>query len=225
MKPAAQQPQPVQPKRRNALSFALPEQVAIWYNAKYREMGSGWITPAEELDHHLFELGLPSDARGYTLVDLGCGDGQLLMRALLSGAHCFGADLSETALAMAARRFAVLSSSNDGVWPDRLQLDAAPMEHLPYPDSYFDFAISLGSMEHSLVIEEAIAEMARVLKPGGRFLLYVPNEAWVHEDQPLETIAPSSWWIAQCEGAGLRIANDERLGDNNRITGLRPTRS
>ena len=97
-----------------------------------------------------------------------------------------------------------------------------PMESLADPIGRFDFAISLGSMEHALNIPAAVREMARILKPGGRYLLYVPNEEWVHEDQPLETTATGDEWVELLIGAGLGVDSVGKIRDNNRIVGRKP---
>ena len=189
-------------------------------------MGGAWHTPVEEIDAHLYALGLPSDARGMRLVDLGFGDGQFLVRAALTGADCYGVDISKVGYDMAVARYMAFADS--GLKPTdvgRLLLICAPMEATDHPDDSFDFAISMGSMEHALDIPAAIREMARILKPEGRWLIYVPNEQWQHFDQPLETTAPSSWWIEQLEAAGLVVAADELMGDNNRISGIKPRNS
>lgn len=208
--------------RRNDQQFTEHQQVAGWYDDKYTEMGSGWITPIEEIDNHLYVLGLPSDARGMSLIDLGSGDGQLLMRALLSGAACVGCEISEVGRGMTLQRWEQLYRSNPTI--GRLALTNKPMENTGLPDGMFDFAISLGSMEHALDIEAAVNEMARILKPGGRWLLYVPNDEWIHHDQPLETTAPSHWWISLLGAAGLLVGSDEQMRDNNRISGIKPRR-
>lgn len=207
-------------KRRNDSGFTDHRQVADWYDAKYTEMQGGWVTPVHEIDHHLYQLGLPSDARGMSLVDLGSGDGQLLMRAVLSGAECWGVEISSVGRDMTWQRFKQLQSSNDSEFS--LGVTSSSMEETGFFDAEFDFAISLGSMEHALDIDAAVREMARILKPGGRWLLYVPNEEWIHEDQPLETAAEAEWWVRKLVAAGLVVGNIERVNDNNRITGIKP---
>jgi SAM-dependent methyltransferase len=52
----------------------------------------------------------------------------------------------------------------------------ARLEHLPYPNAAFDCVISTDVLEHVLDFFEATREIARVLKPGGRFVLRVPLE-------------------------------------------------
>lgn len=212
----------IKPKRRNDGSFTTHGEVAAWYDAKYVAMSGGWHTPVEELDAHLDALGVRmglSPVDHITLIDLGSGDGQLIVRALRRGVHCTGIDISAVGREMTARRI----DAADDELPQGLTaaLLGVPMERTGLPAASFDFAISLGSMEHCLDIRAAVHEMSRLLKAYGRWLLYVPNELWVHEDQPLETTAPSSWWVELLKGAGLVVVKDERMNDNNRITGYK----
>jgi SAM-dependent methyltransferase len=55
-------------------------------------------------------------------------------------------------------------------------------EHLPYPDHTFDVILSNEVIEHVQDDRQALAEMARVLSPGGRLVLFCPNR-WY----PVET--------------------------------------
>lgn len=206
-------------RRRNAQGFSTPAEVGDWYDKKYTEMSGGWHTPPEEIDAHLDALGLPQDARGLSIIDLGFGDGQLLIRAAMRKADCYGVDLSNVGREFAKLAYAklVLDIGQVGTF----DLHHARMEDTKFAGNAFDFAISLGSMEHALDIPAAVGEMARILKPGGKFLLYVPNEEWIHEDQPLETTAPSSWWIFLLNAHGLVVEGDTKMNDNNRITGFK----
>ena len=49
------------------------------------------------------------------------------------------------------------------------------MRDLPFRDASFDAIYSMGTIEHFDETEHAVAEMARVLKPGGRAIVGVPN--------------------------------------------------
>ena len=54
-------------------------------------------------------------------------------------------------------------------------------EALPYPDNYFDTILSHEVLEHVLDDRKSIQEMVRVLKPGGRVIIFVPNRWYPFE--------------------------------------------
>lgn len=168
--------------------------------------------PPDELNDLLDRMGYPQDATGTTLLELGCGDGKLLFEASKRGGQCIGIDISPVALAMTEERCSGLP-----VW-----VYNSPMEKLKFTESCFNFVISYGSMEHSLNIAEAVSEKARVLKPGGRFLNYAPNEEWVHEDQPLETTMTAEEWLALYTEVGLVVESVTKINDNNIYVGYKP---
>jgi ubiquinone/menaquinone biosynthesis C-methylase UbiE len=101
-----------------------------------------------------------------SLLDAGCGDGRFL--AGIAGlpnrpAHLVGTDISERIL-VTARRWA----ERDGF---ELELVRANMEMLPFPDASFDRVLSVQVIEHLLDPEAGLAELARVLRPGGKLVL------------------------------------------------------
>lgn len=57
----------------------------------------------------------------------------------------------------------------------------AACEYLPYPDGCFNLIISHEVIEHVQDDVQAICEMVRVLKPGGRIALFVPNRGYPFE--------------------------------------------
>ena len=58
---------------------------------------------------------------------------------------------------------------------------------MPYPDEYFASGISNSVLEHIPDLDPVIGEMARVLKPGARFIFCVPNHRF------LETLSIGRW--------------------------------
>ena len=52
---------------------------------------------------------------------------------------------------------------------------SADVRDLPFRDASFDAIYSMGTIEHFDETERAVEEMARVLKPGGRAIVGVPN--------------------------------------------------
>jgi len=95
------------------------------------------------------------------ILDVGCGTGaNLLMLSQFGDAE--GVDLSEDALAFCRER---------GL--EKVKLGAA--EKLPYDDGTFDLVTALDVVEHLDDDLAGLREMQRVLRPGGRVLLFVPT--------------------------------------------------
>ena len=106
------------------------------------------------------------NTRTAALLDVGCGTGRLLgmIRRNWPGLRLAGADLSAPYLAEARRRLGASS---------RLKLIAAPGEALPLADASQD-AITCAFVFHELpakIRTRVVAEMARVLRPGGIVVL------------------------------------------------------
>lgn len=101
---------------------------------------------------------------GGTVLEAGAGSGRWV-RALTSlGYAATGIELS----AADVERFRA-------AWPD-IPYDHGNVEAMPYADGAFDALLSLGVIEHLFQgPEKAIAEMRRVLKPGGVMFLTVPH--------------------------------------------------
>lgn len=95
------------------------------------------------------------------ILDVGCGTGaNLLMLSNYGDAE--GVDISEDALAFCRER---------GL--EKVKLGAA--EKLPYEDGTFDLVTALDVVEHLDDDLAGLREMRRVLRPGGRVLLFVPT--------------------------------------------------
>ena len=90
---------------------------------------------------------------------------RIMQWAASRGAGVFGIDISEPTLRQAT----------DGFAPGALKAVRADVRRLPFADASFDVIYSMGTIEHFDESADAVAEMARVLKPGGRVILGVPN--------------------------------------------------
>jgi SAM-dependent methyltransferase len=92
---------------------------------------------------------------------------RILAWASRHGATPYGIDISRPTVIQAATAF----DSGDG----RLRGAVGDVRELPFNDDTFDAIYSMGTIEHFDATEQAVAEMARVLKPGGRAIIGVPN--------------------------------------------------
>ncbi len=93
---------------------------------------------------------------GERILDVGCGDGQLTARLAATGAIVTGVDAS-TAMVEAARARGI-------------DADHAQAEQLPYLDAAFDAVFSNAALHWVRDQKAMLAEVRRVLRPGGRFV-------------------------------------------------------
>jgi SAM-dependent methyltransferase len=100
---------------------------------------------------------------GERLLDVGCGAGLLAEQARGRFGEVHGVDIAEAAVSLARER---------GVKASVVNLNTDP---LPYPDGFFDVVTFLGALQLVTDLSAPLSECARVLRPGGRFLVGVPN--------------------------------------------------
>jgi len=101
---------------------------------------------------------------GGRVLEVGCGRGvgvELLLSQFRAAEVC-GIDLDPRQIERARRRLA-------GSYEGRLHLEVASVEHLPFAEGSFDVVFDFGMLHHVPAWEAGIAEIGRVLKPGGRF--------------------------------------------------------
>ncbi|MFN7150826.1 MAG: class I SAM-dependent methyltransferase [Microthrixaceae bacterium] len=125
--------------------------------------------------------------RGGRLLDVGCGEGQVArMAAELHDMDVVGIEPAMSQVSVATER---------GGGPRYLQGSAADV---PIADASMDAAVACLVFEHIEALDAALAEVARVLRPGGRFLfllnhplLQTPGSGWI-DDQMLDP--PEQYW-------------------------------
>jgi ubiquinone/menaquinone biosynthesis C-methylase UbiE len=128
------------------------------YELMYRvEDTHWWFAGKRRLVRVMLEQ-LPAHA-GRRMLDVGCGTGGMF--PLLREFGCLiGTDASDLALGFAARRHGAL-------------LAGAALPDLPFADGAFDVVTAFDVLYHRYVADDqaALAEVARVLKPGGSFIV------------------------------------------------------
>lgn len=102
---------------------------------------------------------------GRRALEVGCGTGIFLAAAATTGADIVALDLSADLLAKARAR--VSSAGN-------VRLSLGNAEQMPFADASFDVAYG-SSILHHLHLDDALAEIHRVLRPGGRIAFTEPN--------------------------------------------------
>lgn len=110
-----------------------------------------------------------------TLLDFGCGTGAQTLLFLDDVDRIVGVDVDTTSI---EKFHQLIAQRNLG---DRVEAIEYDGRTLPLADASVDFAISFEVLEHVLDERRALEELHRVLKPGARLAMSVPNRWWVFE--------------------------------------------
>jgi len=129
------------------------------------------------------------------LVDIGCGNGAQTLALADCADRLTGVDIDPAFVADFARAAAVRGLA------DRADAVVAAGAAVPLPDGCADAVTCFTVLEHVPDQRAALAEMRRLLRPGGRLVLSVPNRWWIFEthgaDLPLlpwNRVPLVSWW-------------------------------
>jgi methionine biosynthesis protein MetW len=110
---------------------------------------------------------------GENVLEVDCGPGVLASMMRQRGAQVTATDLSSVAVERARAK---------GISAQQVDIDSEP---LPFADASFDTVVSNSMVEHRFFTERCFDEFARVLRPGGKFIVCLPNIAhWL-----------CRWWI------------------------------
>jgi|SRR5581483_1280899 len=175
--------------------------------AKWRASQLGRITDALETEV-LFELlGPVADLK---LLDVGCGDGVFALELARRGANVTGLDASAD-MVTAARKRAEAELS-------RPQFVEGEAEKLPFDDATFDRVVAMAVLCLVPDAERAVAEMARVLKPGGRLVIGELGRwsLWAAQRRVRGWLGAATWRAA-------RFRTAAELGGLVSSAGLRPS--
>jgi ubiquinone/menaquinone biosynthesis C-methylase UbiE len=115
------------------------------------------------------------DFKDKKVLEIGLGQGADSMQIINRGALYYGIDLTEESVRRVQERFHIYNK------PYR-EVQVANAEAVPYADASFDIVYSHGVIHHSPNIEKIVAEIHRVLKPGGQavVMLYHKNSYNYH---------------------------------------------
>ncbi|SIO15217.1 Methyltransferase domain-containing protein [Singulisphaera sp. GP187] len=109
-----------------------------------------------------------------SILEVGCGTGGLLVPALRSGRSIEGVDIASRWLVVARRRLADRGLTGT--------LVVASAERLPWSDGQFDAVVADSLIEHLDDPAQALREWVRVLRPGGRLIVWSPNRFTITTD-------------------------------------------
>jgi ubiquinone/menaquinone biosynthesis C-methylase UbiE len=154
---------------------------------------------------------------GGRVLEIGCGNGRglRLLVERLGAAQVYGIDLDPRQLRRARRRAGCAT------------VLTASAHRLPFPDASFDAVFDFGVLHHVPLWQAAVAEIRRVLQPGGRFyfeevtraglnrwlwrtLLDHPRENRFSEREFLDELTARG--ITPCDGARRILGGDIFIG-------------
>ncbi|MFC9251966.1 class I SAM-dependent methyltransferase [Amycolatopsis thailandensis] len=153
---------------------------------------------------------------GDRVLDLGCGDGRHAYAAYKRGADVVAADLDDTALKDVRDMFANLAEAGEAPASASALAIRANALRLPFPDGAFNRVIVAETLEHIHADRAVLAEVSRVLTPGGLMVATVPRWwperiCWLLSDEYHEV-----------EGGHIRVYRRGELLGRLRDAGLRP---
>ncbi len=102
-----------------------------------------------------------------TVLDLGCAGGFMAEALTKNGAQVTGIDPAAQAIAASTARAKQMDQT--------IKYDVGVGENLPYPDDHFDAVVCVDVLEHVADLHKVLSEVARVLRPGGMFLVDTIN--------------------------------------------------
>lgn len=160
-------------KRRTAHRFGL-----LW--------AKGEQEPTPERYHYrLLREKLPAHELSGVVLDAGCGEGIDTAHFAADGAsRVIGVELSSEGAAQAARRTAGYRTAT---------IVQGDLEHLPLRDGACALVYSYGVLHHLPHPEQGFQELARVLRPGGRLVVYVYEDFSTHTMFARSLLRVVSW--------------------------------
>jgi SAM-dependent methyltransferase len=112
---------------------------------------------------------------GMTVLDLGCGEGRHAFEAYRRGADVIAVDWGVSEVATTKRWLGAIAEAGEAPATARYEVVRGDLRALPVPDGSVDRVIASEVLEHIHDDVPAMAEIARVLKPGGRVAVTVPR--------------------------------------------------
>lgn len=152
---------------------------------------------------------------GVRVIDIGCGAGRHSFEAYRRGADIVAFDQNATDLADVGVMFEAMAAAGEVPEYAKAETVRGDALDLPYGDGEFDVVIASEILEHIPQDEQAIAELVRVLKPGGALAVTVPR--WLPERV---CWALSDEYHAN-EGGHVRIYRADELRDKITARGVR----
>ncbi|HEY7926156.1 MAG: class I SAM-dependent methyltransferase [Candidatus Dormibacteria bacterium] len=151
---------------------------------------------------------------GMRVLDVGCGNGRHAFEALRHGAEVTATDVDGAALIEVERMAAAMALAGEVADGGSLRTVVADARNLPFDEAEFDVVIAAEMLEHIHDDSAAIAELGRVLRPGGVLAVTVPR--W----WPERVCWALSSEYHEVPGGHIRIYRRRELVERLRRSGL-----
>jgi len=160
---------------------------------------------------------------GMNVLEVGCGRGvgtELLLERL-GAANVHAIDLDESMLKHARKRLAKYDST-------RLKLEAGDVTAIDAPDQTYDAVVNFAAIHHVPNWQAAVAEISRVLAPGGRFFFQEVTAQWILRwpyrvlfEHPMENRFSSEEFISEVKNQGISVNDNwEQRGGGDFVFGV-----
>ncbi len=177
-----------------------------------REFFAGHARERYGWEPHIHPVARFHEFAGRDVLEIGCGIGADGVEFARHGARYTGIDLTETAAAMTRQRLEL-----SGLAGRVLVADA---RRLPFPDASFDHVYSFGVIHCSPDTPAIVAEIHRVLRPGGTVTVMVYNRASVNYQLEIRVLRRLGRLALRAPGAPAVLARVSGL-DRDRLEGHR----
>jgi SAM-dependent methyltransferase len=173
----------------------------------------------ERAGHVLAAMRGLGDWAGRTIVDLGCGTGYWLPVYAGEASHVLGVEPDSRLRAAAARRVAGLGSGR-AVGSGAVDVLAGSAEHIPLADDAVDVVHARFAYFFPPGTEAGLAEVLRVLRPGGRLVVVDNDYRWGEfadllagsaTKPPLETAANADQWWSERGASRHEVRSELRF--------------
>lgn len=161
---------------------------------KLERQGKEWFERVErnryEVEPMIHSVAEFQRHHGKTMLEVGVGAGTDHLQWARAGLKCHGVDLTDAAIATTSKRLALY-----GFTSELQRIDA---EILPFENEQFDLVYSWGVIHHSEHPDRIIAEILRVLKPGGTFIgmLYADKSVGVFNVWVKHALLKGKPWLS-----------------------------
>lgn len=157
---------------------------------------------------------------GTKAIDIGAGQGRHSYEMFRRGADVIAFDQSDSDMAEVSEMFDAMIAEEQVPASAKARTEVGDALHLPYADNAFDVVLMSEILEHVPADTDAIAEMARVLAPGGHAAVTVPRYwpekvCWAFSDQYHANegghvrIYKASELAAKVSAAGLEVVGTD----------------